>query len=167
MTIRHTIALTAALTALTTAGIAQSTATVKRSLQALYNQEDAAAAKKDIPGMLADLSPDYKVSMKNGLTMNLAQMKIQAQQLMSMARTITNRTTVQKVTVKGGQALAAVKEHTVLLMMNPQSHKPAHVVVDSQTQDVWVKSKGAWKKSKSSGLTQVTTVDGKVMPQMR
>jgi ketosteroid isomerase-like protein len=153
------------LTALPYCARADATADARKAIQTLYDRESAAAEKKDAKGTTGQITPDYIGIGKGGSRSDAAQLRQDVQMLLSMFKTLKVSQTVQSLTLKGNQAVVTMKAHIVGLIGDPSSQKTHQMVVDSVSEDTWVRS-GArgWLLRRSKTISERSLADGKPLP---
>src|SRR5579863_2394232 len=119
---------------------ADATADARKAIQAAYSKANAAAAKKDVEGTFAILSPDAVLIGPKGQKASPASLRQQFTQLFAVAQSIKDTTTIEKFALKGKEANATTREHTEIVLTNPQNHQTTKIVVDGSSQDTWVKT---------------------------
>jgi hypothetical protein len=134
-----------------------------KTLQALYDREDASAAKKDLNGTLAYVSPDFKGVTEKGETITYDETRQQMTQLFGMAKTVRGTTKVTACKVSGSKATAAVNSSITIVVSQGQDM----TLVDTSTSsDTWTKTKAGWRLTFSRVLKHTTTVNGQPAPQV-
>jgi hypothetical protein len=150
-----------ALFALPAAVLADAVSDARKQIQAAYDRENAAAARKDTSGVMANLMPDYISINYRGQRTNAEQLRHRLPQLFAMAMSIKGRTRITRLALKGSQADVTAKEHGEVTLMNPRTGKPTNLVVDETSQTLWVKTARGWKKKRSRTIASKQSVDGK------
>ena len=138
----------------------------RKQIEAAYQRENAAAMRKDVNGILANLAPDYETTNMQGIKAGREQMKQMLPQLFAMARSVKAATKVKSVKLKGNEATAQVAEHAEMVMVNPKTHQTAKLVIEEQSETVWAKGPKGWLKKRSRTLSSKQTVNGKPAPSM-
>jgi hypothetical protein len=141
-------------------------ASVKKELQAIYTRMDAAAAKKDMKTSFAHYAPDYVSHGPNGRKTTLTDLKAQIGPLMAQAKSIRSKSTVQKVVLKGSNAIATVKEDAIIVMVNPQNpQQTMKLDINGASEATWVKTSAGWRVKSSRTLNVTTKVNGQPVQQ--
>jgi hypothetical protein len=143
---------------------ADAAAEVRKAIQAAYARGDAAMAKKDANTILSLYAPDYEQTGLKGQKTTLAQAKQIIPMVFQQAQTIQSKTTIQKFSMKGKEAVVTVKQRATLTAMNPQTQKTAKVVIDETSEETWTKTAKGWQMKRSKTLAEQQTVDGKPVP---
>lgn len=154
------IVLLLSLLACTVAASADKTADAKKAIQAAYNAENAAAARKDLKGIFASYAPDYVEVSQTGRTTTLTEEKTKARQALSLVKSAKANSVIQKIKLKGKQAVVSVKEHNELVVDNPRTGQPAKMVIDSVSEDTWTKSGKSRLKKRSKTISEKATANG-------
>ena len=164
MSVQRTLSLIALATcvALPVAAGADPAATPTKALfQKLYDKADAAADKKDADGVVAIYSVNVVAQEKDGTSKTYSDLLQGAQQLFTLAQSVSSRTTVTSCKVDGNTALILQTDVTKLSVANPTGG-PGYVLVDtSVTRDGWRKTDEGWKIVKENAISDDMTEDGK------
>ena len=166
MVIRRILAVTAilALGCLVRAGArADASADAKKTIAAIYAKRDAAEQKKDIDGSMSAVTPDFVYVTKDGQKGDAATLKRQMTPLVSFMQSIKSKSAITKFVLKGKEAVATVKSHLEMLVMNPQTQAPQKVIADGLSEDLWTKTGKGWLQKKMVTKSQTATVDGKAI----
>jgi hypothetical protein len=140
-------------------------AEARKQIQAAYNRENAAAARKDTSGVIANMTPDYRNTDLRGQTATVDQIRQSLPRLFASAISLKARSVVNKITLKGDQADTVVNEHAELMLFNARTRKPSRLVIDEVYQTLWVKTGGGWRKKRSKVLSSTQKLDGKRVRQ--
>ncbi len=171
-TSRRTLLLSAAAAAaflLLNGGAAHADATsdARRALQTLYDKTNAAAANKDLNGVLAYMTPDFVATGAKGEKRTVADLRAQLAQIFPLLQSWSGASRIQQVTLNngGGAATVVVKENVRMLMVNPQTKQKAVLESTGVSRDVWVKSGGGgWRMKQSRTLSAKALLNGKPAP---
>jgi ketosteroid isomerase-like protein len=166
MLLRRTLPIALALCALTILAPgtrADATSEARKAIQTLYNKQNAAAAKKDVEGVLANRTPDFEAIAVNGQKLTMDQVRQNIEQLLAVAQSIKATTAIKSFRLKGNNATVTTREHAEFVTTNPQTSTPAKVVIDGTSQDTWIKSGKGWQIKRSKALTEKMTVNGKAV----
>ena len=142
---------------------AETAAQVKKAIQAQYDKGNAAVAKKDSKALVATYTTDRISIDDKGVKHTVAEELQQMKQVFAMAQSLSGTTTIVSITVKGYTAIVQVKESDKVVMANPQTHATSTMVMDSVSDDTWVKNGATWLQKKSVAKSQKTTLDGKAI----
>jgi uncharacterized protein (TIGR02246 family) len=143
---------------------ADAAAEARKAIQAVYARGDAAMTKKDANAILSLYTPDYEQTSLKGQKITLAQAKQAIPMLFQQAKTIQSKTTIQKFSLKGSEAVVTVKQHATLTALNPQTQKTSKLVVDETSEDTWAKGAKGWLMKRSRTLAEQQMLDGKPLP---
>ena len=152
--------LAAACIASATLVLADPTSDARKAIQAQYDRANAAAAKKDIKGNIAIFTSDRISVDEKGTTLTLAQYRKLNSALFSSAASISASSTIENISAKGDTATVRVKEHGKLVIINPQTKQASTLVIDSVSDDIWVKRSGMWLQKRSVEKSANTVLDG-------
>ncbi len=136
-------------------------ADARKTIQAAYAAENKAVENKDVKTMFVSYASDFTQTTKRGERLNLAGIKEAVPKVLVAAQKITDKTVLQKFSMKGSKASATVSRHTDLVILNPKTQKTMKIVVDAVSIDTWVKSGKTWKLKLSQGQSEQQSVDGK------
>ena len=137
----------------------------RKSIQAAYDQENAALLKKDLKGTFARCRPDMQVIGPNNQPMTFAQMKQALADQLRLLQPTKSVTSIQKFALKGNQATCTVKDHSELTRQIGKG-KLSHFVMEGMEEDVWIKDKTGWMRKSIHLLSQSLTQDGRPMTGM-
>ena len=134
----------------------------QKAITLQVKKSDAAATKKDVNGMLATLAPDYEGVDYQGRKMNREKVKLAMTQMLAFAKSLTIKTTVNKVVAKGNEATADVTEVVVITVQNAQQGgKLSKLVANGVSVQTWVKKGTNWLQRRSKAQKTEYTLDGK------
>lgn len=159
----------------------------RQAIQAAYDRESDAWARKDVPALTAmGLLPNFKmkpihVPVTPGLSpaerrqvaANIRQInaRMDADMRNMVLKTLLENTTflsavatVQNLTFNGKIALVTAKTHGVWVRNDPKTHQDEMRVTDGIVQDTWRQTAKGWKKIASKTVWQAQTVNGKPVP---
>ncbi|MCX6379749.1 MAG: hypothetical protein NT023_09795 [Armatimonadetes bacterium] len=161
--------LTAGFIALCIAGSfgtakADDTASVKKTIQAIYAKVAAAAAKKDAKGMMIHLAPDYEETTLEGTVVKMPAIKTNMQNVMEKVKSLNISVVISKLTLKGDKATVINKDTVNMVATNPQTKKEMKIVLEETNEAQWEKRGGAWLVKSSKTLSMKQVVDGKEIP---
>ncbi len=133
----------------------------RAELQKQYDKMANAMVARDVKGMLAGLSKDFRMTMANGQRMN----RQQAEQALQMNAAMipaggkaTNK--IDTITVKGNSA-TVVGTGTFEASVPGPDGKPGRMKIVSRSRDVWKKTGSTWLMVSSTELSQQITLNGK------
>ncbi len=143
---------------------ADATSDARKAIQAQYDKENAAAARKDVRTMLSIMSPDF-VAVTGGQQVTAPQMQQSLTQMFKLASNISGVTYIDKVALHGKTAVVLVHDRSALTLTNPRNpNQKARLVVESRDQDTWVRTAKGWLETRSKELSRKRTVNGKPAP---
>lgn len=153
--------LACACIALTSRVRADAAADARKTIQAAYDKENAAAAKKDLEGAFASVAPDFMAGDQQGHQASLRDLKPQMQTVFQNSTTLKATTVITKFVFKGNQATVTTKNRTLMNLKAPKGGKPSKATVDSVEEDLWVKNGSRWVRRVATFLSQTMTKNGK------
>ena len=142
---------------------ADAAADAKTAIQSAYNKQSAAFNKKDVKSVFAVYAADYvAIASRGSKNRTLAEMKLSMQMLFARGQNMNVKQTVQKMTVKGSQAIVLSKQHMQFSLIDPRTSTRHTTTSDANVEEIWVKTdKSGWLKKQTKVLSVVGTVDGK------
>ncbi len=141
---------------------ADTAAQARKAIQTAYDREDAAAAHRNINGILSNYAPDYQDREPNGLKVGLADVRQSLVVMFQNARAVTAKTTIQNFTLQGSKAIVTTKEYAMLTVASKAEHGQLHkIVLNSTDEDTWAKRGNRWLKVSTRTLRQSEMIDGK------
>lgn len=139
---------------------ADTAATARKAIQAAYDKENAAVAKKNLEGAFSSVSSDFMAGDKQGHQASLRSLKPQMQAVFDSATSLKAVTQIQKIVYKTDQATVTAKNRTIINLKAPKGQKPSKAIVDSVEEDLWVKTGGKWVRRIATVLSQTMTKNG-------
>ena len=136
---------------------------VKKTLQTIYNKRDVATQKKDVSGSLSTLAPDFVYVAKDGQKGDVKLLKRRLTPLFALMLEVKAKSDVQKLTVKGKQATATVKQHLEMLVVNPQTQQPQRFIANATSEDLWTKTGSGWLQKRMTTKTETAALDGRAI----
>jgi len=137
---------------------------VKDTIQALYNKENAAAANKDVDGMIADYDPKVVAVSQSGETKGYDDLVNAAKEVLQIAKTIKATTQVEGVTTSGNQAVATTHDSVIMTIAEPTTGHDVVIATTSTSRDTWSNASGHWKVVRSEEISHTATMDGQPIP---
>jgi ketosteroid isomerase-like protein len=144
--------------------LADDLAATKKAIQAQYDAEAAAVAKKDAVKMMAINTKDCVTIDKKGTKRTFTDHQADLAQMLSIAQSITVVTKIQKLTVKGDTAVVSTSDSSKITILNPQTKKKMVVTGNTTNEDTWVKINGVWLRKQGREISATTLIDGKPAP---
>ncbi len=135
-----------------------------KTIQALYNRQDAAASQKDPKGTLAYVSPQFKGVTEKGRTVTYDEVVQQMTQFFGMAKSVKSVTKVGGCKAVGNKATVSATD-SMTIVIPAQGHEMT-LVDQSTSSDTWVKTSAGWRLTYSKILKHNTTVNGQPAPQL-
>ena len=141
------------LTAPAPTAYADASSQARRAIQAIYDGQNAAGARRDVNGLLAHVSPRYVSLDTHGGRHTLAGERQQANKVFSSAPRYLGRTQIQAITLTGASANVRVKEHKEMIVIYPPTKKFAIITYDTVGVDTWVRHGKSWLLTRSQTLS--------------
>jgi len=119
-----------------------------------YARQNKAAETRNLKAFMSCLTPDFTMKVKDGETMNSAQIKQNMIDLFAGASYISGQTTSQSFILRGSKAYVTTKEHDVVVETNPLNHRPVTIVDNEVDAAVWRTVGGVWKQESARVISQ-------------
>ncbi|HZT44308.1 MAG TPA: hypothetical protein VFA07_19235 [Chthonomonadaceae bacterium] len=129
---------------LAVAASADTAAQARKAIQAAYDKQSAAMARKDVNGSFASCAPECKNITQEGKTYTLKQIKELAAQTFALAKTFKEKTTINHFRLIGNKAIVTATDHAVLTSVNPGTSQITTMTEDEVDEDIWVKRSNRW-----------------------
>jgi ketosteroid isomerase-like protein len=155
--------LPAALATLAVVPISRAAAAdvTQATFQRLYDKADAAAAKKDADGVVANYSTSVEATTKDGATKGYTDLLQAAQQAFMLASSVSSHTKIVSCSIKGETAVVVQDGTTKLTVADPNGGPPMVIEDDSRAKDEWKKTDNGWKIVKEAILSDDMKANGK------
>lgn len=144
-----------------TAAIAQDAD--KKAIVSAYAALDKAINSKNVNGMTAYMTSDFKMKSQMGQTVTRDQFVSAVKSQIGMAQSISSKTTVQSVVIKGTTATVSTSGVSKLVILEPQTKAAHKIDVSSKSVATWVKVQGSWKMKFLEQKDSKVLMDGKPM----
>ena len=131
----------------------------RKQIQAIYDREDVAAARKDIPGVFADMAPNFSAVDEKGQKVSLNEIKADLADLFSRATTVKGTTTIQRFQLIGKTAVVTTKSRDEMTVTDPESGHNRKLTIEDLSVDTWVRSGKAWLQTKSRDVSETVHTD--------
>lgn len=131
----------------------------RKQIQAIYDKEDVAAARKDIPGVFADMAPNFSAFDENGQKMSLTEIKSDLADLFSRATAVKGTTTIQKFRLIGKTAIVTTRSRDEMTVSDQESGSSRKVTIEDLSIDTWVQSGKAWLQTRSRDVSETVHTD--------
>ncbi|MCC6730953.1 MAG: DUF4440 domain-containing protein [Chthonomonadales bacterium] len=155
------LALAAVLVAIWAAAPAAAAPSLKARIQKRYDALNAAARKKDLKGLLAFYTPDYRATDTRGRTTSLATLRKQVAQMLGSTESLSGATRVLRVQAAGGGAVVVADGLSRIVYRDPKSGRKTVLVARTTDRDTWVRVRGTWRIRATRSLKLRLTRDGK------
>jgi hypothetical protein len=141
---------------------ADATSDARKAIQAAYDKSNAAAAKKDLAGVLASHASDFTYTDKSGKKQDLSAMKTQMGQVFQASKEISGKSVIQSISLKGGSATVTVDETGSMVLVNPQNpDQTVKLEVEAKSEDLWAKTGKGWRIKSSREISSKQLINGK------
>ena len=127
-------------------------AQAKSMIQAEYNSQNAAMARKDGTGALAYLAPDFCGTNLAGQQIGLAERREGVPRMLAITKSNIMATRIQQFAVKSRVATAQVVTRMNLTIQDPRSGKLVSGIAEYVSRDVWVYNGQVWLLERSQEL---------------
>jgi hypothetical protein len=136
-------------------------ASVKATLQSIYNQADAAFAQKDIEGYMAPVDLDVRVMLKDRAGATYSDLRKVMEFSLSLVKSVTAKTVINQCTAQGNGVVTVIKVRRVATVDNPRTLKVSTVVAIETIREYWEQTDDGWHIMQMRVLTSTVTLDGK------
>lgn len=121
------------------------------AISTAHAQEEAAVARKDVDGAMAECSPDYVTAYPDGRTENYAQARQSMAALFQTTSGMQETNIIQGLRLTGNTAVVQVKNHVeaTLPIADPLTGKPMTRAQTHIDQETWVKGLQGWLLTRS------------------
>lgn len=143
---------------------ADPTADARKAIQAQYDVSNAATVKKDVKAAISIYTPDRTIVDSKGKSTNMDVVKAQITAIFAQAASFKANSAIQTIKLTKDTAAVRVKEHGVVILPNPATKKSTTLVLDSVSDDTWVKTGKVWLQKLSKLVSQSVKQDGKPLP---
>lgn len=132
----------------------------RKTIQADYDEQDAAFARRDLDAYLAHHAPDFTSVDKDGKKTTDDDTRHTLGMIFKGTQSAKAATRIQGVTLQTDGAVVLTRAHSEMTVERPGDHQVGHIVADTTSRDLWVKADGAWQCKRSKTLTDTTTING-------
>jgi uncharacterized protein (TIGR02246 family) len=139
---------------------ADATADAKKAIQAAYDKQAGAVARRDAKAVFEIYAPDFEVVSKKGKKTSLANIKASITQLMASSNSINTSYKIQKLVLKGKEGTATIHTHAEIGAPNAGKY-----VLDQTSEDTWIKAAKGWLLRRSKSLTSKESMNGQALPK--
>jgi hypothetical protein len=156
---------TAAVSALAAAASppAASTTTVvtaRSAIQAAYDAQNAAIARRDPAGALANETTDFVSVDDQGTVSDRATADRSARAFVSTIVSSHSKSVIQTITISKDAATVVIAETANLVVYDAAADINHKIAIHDTSRDDWVRRNGVWKMRRSQMLKDSVTVDG-------
>jgi len=131
------------------------------AIQAIYNRQARASAKKDPRVVTSTYTPDFVSIETNGTRTDASESRASIDKLFTLLHTIKIGQTVEFLTLKGNEALVHAKSHVEATMLDARTRKQHRIVGNSVSLETWVRKSHGWLLKRAKTLSEQNTLDGK------
>ncbi len=149
--------------ALVMASPAQQSSSPRQLVEKQMARFVVAMEKRDIDGIKALMTPDFKATGLDGKSVDLNGFIQQAKMLFKATKYIKVADSIQTFKLEGGNA-HVVSKNSLYFTVEGQNGKPVKYHNESTTDEIWVPANGTFKIKTDKALTEKRTVDGKPVP---
>lgn len=114
------------------------------AVDAAHAQEEAAIARKDLEGVMAECSPDYIAISSAGKRTNKDQSCQAMVALFQISDRMKETNAIQDISLQGDVATVTVKNHVELTMRSPFTGQAVTKEQDNIDKETWVKGDQGW-----------------------
>jgi hypothetical protein len=152
-------ALSIAVFAAAAAAASLDPASVKSTIQRLYNHENTAAGHLNVAGIVADLDPNFISIDPKGETHDYQYALNNADRMIAIAKSVQAITTIRSCTITGN--VAALRVYSRMIVTFEPGNGGAHTdVITDLCDDTWILTGNRWRQIKSVDVDAHETIDG-------
>jgi hypothetical protein len=132
---------------------ADTSAQARKQIQANYNSQNAAMARKDLKGTLAHTDPAF---VGKGLTGDPQTYKMRVASLphlFQITKSVRITSRIQKIVLHGDTADVQVQANTMVTVVDPKTGKVRKHLTFDTIEDRWVKRPRGWMLLRTQVLT--------------
>jgi len=123
----------------------------RQAIQAAYDSQSDALAHKDWPGALAHAAPDFVGVGVGGDRLTFLE-RLRRMPHLSLITSLRMRADIQKIAVRGAEAMVQVRTRSVVTVMDPQTRRPVSEVAVYTLMDQWTRTAQGWRLEHSREL---------------
>ncbi len=140
----------------------------RRLIQSDYDRMDAAAARKDIGGVVAYNAPGYMMLGAHGNSGTLEQVRT-TMFIFKAAGSLHGHSTVQSLSLSGSKATVIVRrlQEFTMYTLDPGTGRRDHFAYDILSRDTWLRGQFGWLRTTAERLSQKIKVNGILMSRKR
>ena len=133
---------------------------VRRAIQSLYGEQNAAFSRQDIEGYLAHRAPNYVMIDKGGAGPGQDKLRKSVGVMFQGTKASSATTTILSASAEGGGVVVVTREHLQMTVVRPGDHQVGHLVADGRSRDFWVQGQDGWQEMRSKQLSSTETLNG-------
>ncbi len=140
----------------------------RRLIQSAYDRMDAAAARKDINGVVAYNAPGYVMVGAHVHSGTLEQVRTTTF-IFKTAGSLHGHSMVQSLSLSGDRATVVVKrlEEFTMIAVDPDSGRRDHFAYDILSRETWLRGRSGWLRTTAERLSEKIKVNGILMGRKR
>lgn len=159
--VKNLTLLAAGALAISCCALGDATSDARKTIQGLYDTDNAAAMRKDVSAIFAHTAPDFVATDKQGKKHTVDEAKTQLPMVFSMSKSIKATSKIKSFKLSGSTATARVDESVTIKLENPQNKQTATMSIEETNSDTWTKTAKGWMKKASKSLTEKRLMNGK------
>ncbi len=132
---------------------ADTAAHTKAVIQAEYNSQNAAFARKDGVGALAYIAPDFCGTSLQGQQIGRAERQAGMPQMFAMMKNGTMTTHIQQFALQGRVSTVQATLYTNLTIQDPRTGRIVSGVAEHVVRDIWAYNGRVWLLERSQQLS--------------
>ena len=127
-------------------------------IAARYAQRDLALSSKDLAGVFADSTPDWKIVSVHGdpITLPIAEKALRS--TFDVATTISAHTDITAIAPHESDAWVNTTRRVDIDAPTPRTGEMRHITMTNTFRTQWLKTNAGWKESQTRTLTEGFTV---------
>ena len=132
---------------------AAATPPARREIQAIYNQINAAAMRKDVDGVYDFNSDDYTVIDNKGHAHEPSEWRQEFEQGLEVVDSLKAVSVIQSFVGTDAEATVMVKEHMIARIANNANGRAVKLTGDDVAREHWVKTADGWRRTRTRILS--------------
>lgn len=128
---------------------AKSVSPAQREIQEIYNQINAAAAKKDVDGVFDFNTDDYTLVDTKGQVHDASDGRQEMEDAMGVLDTVKGISLIQSFTETETDATVTVKDRMVVTAANHINGRSIKLTESDISRDYWVKTDDGWRRKRT------------------
>lgn len=142
---------------------AQTAASARKELTAIYARMDVLTQKRDANGLMKYYAPNFTSTTAKGVRLSGAQVHQTMTQLFKHTKNVRSVARITGLSLKGNTATCMTTQSFSCQFQDPNTKKMNKLAVTGASKDVWMKVSSGWRLLSSQSLKETVTLNGKRM----